>query len=109
MKFNTFYRKILRRKNWNLFDLSRIRIRIPGRGSADSDPHKNEADPKHWSQNIKILYKYVHCFERNWKLSISKAMLTGRLIIPLVRVHRITVGNNETGCTVYTTYTLYLE
>ena len=25
-----------------------IRIHYPGSGSADPDPHQNEADPKHW-------------------------------------------------------------
>ena len=29
---------------------TRIRIHYPGSGSADPDPHQNEADPKHWFQ-----------------------------------------------------------
>ena len=32
----------IRIQNW-----TRIQIRIPGTGSADPDPHQNEADPKH--------------------------------------------------------------
>ena len=31
-------------KNWNLFVSGSA---IPGSGSADPDPHQNEADPKH--------------------------------------------------------------
>ena len=44
MSFKPHPEKNEEEKNWYL-----IRIRYPGSGSADPDPHQNETDPKHWN------------------------------------------------------------
>ena len=65
MSFIPFTEKIIKKIG---ICSDRIRIRIPGRGSADPDPHQNEADPKHWLLPLHytslcfVILQFLHYF-----------------------------------------------
>ena len=61
MSFIPFTEKIIKKIG---ICSDRIRIRNPGRGSADPDPHQNEADPKHWPYTSLcfVILQFLHYF-----------------------------------------------
>ena len=62
MRVKPFTEKI-RRKKLEFVQIriqfrTQIRIHYPGSGSADQDPHQNEADPKHWFLRLNELLAF---------------------------------------------------
>ena len=56
MRFKPFTEKNKKKKIGICSILGRIRIHHPGSGSADSDPHQNDTDPKH-DKNAHFSYR----------------------------------------------------
>ena len=60
MSFKPYTEKIKKKKIGICSILGRIRIHYPGSGSADPDPHQNEADPKH------CIKYFLYVFMQAW-------------------------------------------